>query len=65
MTKSMSLYGDTKNEIPYKPASLNLIAFLLQAYVLTKIDFYKINDIENAGKYIREYRGPNKNSSFY
>ena len=24
-------------------------------YVFTKIDFYEINDIENAGKYIREY----------
>ena len=60
MAKSMSLYTNTKSKIPYKLAFLNLIAFLLQAYVLTKIDFYEINDIENAGKYIREYNDPTR-----
>ena len=60
MTKSMSLYTNIESKIPYKLALLNLIAFLLQAYVLTKIDFYEINDIENAGKYIREYNDPTR-----
>ena len=58
----MSLHADTQGKILYKSAFLNLIAFLLQAYVLTKIDFYEINDIENAGKYIREYVRSNENS---
>ena len=62
MTKLMSSYADTQSKILYNPVfSESYRIFASGIYVFTKIDFYEINDIENAGKYIREYMWSNEN----